>query len=350
MHLRLDVGCLWYFRIRRPSRPNFSQFLHFFGDRSSVIFFSKFFLYIIYLIWISRLCFDPWDGRKFFGLITCGSWCARVSATLQVFTPKWKWFLMALLVDCVSLEMCGMHWVLSLCGRKGRWRRGSAHGGRRMREQPWMRHVTHQMTELILEHKDACKSRLVLNLSQAKRIEWAVRAVIKLYCTNVSCEWASTELVWTSICRCPFLPFLPPLFILPFSLSLSPSLRIFPVLSFLSMSKMKMTRNMSSSWNSTNSKCCWTVRSKCVVLACPQMYQNLRYTFAFVLLKAYKRICWWFKSFSFPQWYCLTVWIGAFHVQRTFITMSLSVWDFAHDPILNFSNFFVDFFHLFFIL
>ena len=40
-------------------------------------------------------------------------------------------------------------------------------------------------------HKDACKSRWVLNLSQAKRIECAVRAVIKLYCTDVSCERVS---------------------------------------------------------------------------------------------------------------------------------------------------------------
>ena len=54
-----------------------------------------------------------------------------------------------------------------------------------------MRHVTHQMTKLMLDQKDACKSRLVLNLSQAKRIECAVRAVIKLYCTDVSCEWVS---------------------------------------------------------------------------------------------------------------------------------------------------------------
>ena len=55
-----------------------------------------------------------------------------------------------------------------------------------MREQP-----THQMTKLILGHKDACKSRLVLNLSQAKHIECAALAVIKLYCTDVSCEWVS---------------------------------------------------------------------------------------------------------------------------------------------------------------
>ena len=58
-----------------------------------------------------------------------------------------------------------------------------------------MRHVTHQMTKLILGHKDACKSRLVLNLSQAKRIECAVRAVIKLICTDVSCEWVSCLLL-----------------------------------------------------------------------------------------------------------------------------------------------------------
>ena len=73
-----------------------------------------------------------------------------------------------------------------------------------MREQPWMRHVTHQMTKLILVHKDACKSRLVLNSSQAKRVECAVRAVIKLYCTDVSCEWVScphTPRVLTALLR-----------------------------------------------------------------------------------------------------------------------------------------------------
>ena len=64
-----------------------------------------------------------------------------------------------------------------------------------MREQPWMRHVTHQITTLILGHKDACKSRLVLNLSQAKRIECAVRAVIKLCCTDVSCEWVTPAIL-----------------------------------------------------------------------------------------------------------------------------------------------------------
>ena len=52
--------------------PIFSKFLHFFGDRSSVIFLSKSFL-IIKLIWISRIIFDPRDSRKLFGLTTCGS-------------------------------------------------------------------------------------------------------------------------------------------------------------------------------------------------------------------------------------------------------------------------------------
>ena len=70
-----------------------------------------------------------------------------------------------------------------------------------MREQPWMKHVTHQMTELILGHKDACKSRLVLYFSQAKRIECAVRAVIKLYCTDVSCEWVSCLQIFSTLLR-----------------------------------------------------------------------------------------------------------------------------------------------------
>ena len=37
--------------------------------------------------------------------------------------------------------MCGMYLVFSVCGRIGRWRRGSTHGGRRVREQPSMRHA-----------------------------------------------------------------------------------------------------------------------------------------------------------------------------------------------------------------
>ena len=65
----------------------------------------------------------------------------RHSASLHA-----EWFLMSQLVDRRSLEICGMYWVFSLCGWIGRWRRGSAHGGKRVREQPWMRHVTHQMT------------------------------------------------------------------------------------------------------------------------------------------------------------------------------------------------------------
>ena len=69
-----------------------------------------------------------------------------------------------------------------------------------MREQPWMRHVTHQMTTLIQVNKDACKSPLVPSLSQAKRIECAVRAVIKLHCTDVSCEWVSCLQFYSTNC------------------------------------------------------------------------------------------------------------------------------------------------------
>ena len=51
----------------------------------------------------------------------CGSCCARVSATLRVFTPQC--FSMAQLIDQGSVEMCGMCRVFSLCGRIGGWRR-----------------------------------------------------------------------------------------------------------------------------------------------------------------------------------------------------------------------------------
>ena len=43
------------------------------------------------------------------------------------------------------------------------------------RELPWLRHVTHEMATLVLEHKDACKSRFVWGLCrdliQPKRID-----------------------------------------------------------------------------------------------------------------------------------------------------------------------------------
>ena len=142
MHLPLDVGRLWSFGIRHTCRPNLSEFLHFFGDRSSVIF-SNCFVCIIKLIWISRTSFDPWDIRQFFGLITCGRYDARVSATLQVSTPEWS--LMTQQVNRGSLEMCGMYWVFSLCGRIGRWRRGLMEEGAWENNHGWdMRHTRWQ--------------------------------------------------------------------------------------------------------------------------------------------------------------------------------------------------------------
>ena len=54
-----------------------------------------------------------------------------------------------------------------------------------MREQPWKRHGSHQMTTLILSHKD---DNAILEPS-ASVVRCAL--VIKLYCTDVFCEWVS---------------------------------------------------------------------------------------------------------------------------------------------------------------
>ena len=75
-------------------------------------------------------------------------------------------------------------------------RQVSAHGGRRVREQPWMRHGSRQMTTLILAHKD---DNAILEPS-ALVVRWAL--VNKLYYTNVSCDWVSclhtTSIFWNS--------------------------------------------------------------------------------------------------------------------------------------------------------
>ena len=54
-----------------------------------------------------------------------------------------------------------------------------------MREQPWMRHETHQMTGLFLAHKD---DNAILEPSAL-----CVRSALVniLYCTDVYCEWMS---------------------------------------------------------------------------------------------------------------------------------------------------------------
>ena len=54
-----------------------------------------------------------------------------------------------------------------------------------MREQPGMRHVTHQMTALVSAYKD---DNAILEPS-ALVVRCAL--VNKLYYTNVSCEWVS---------------------------------------------------------------------------------------------------------------------------------------------------------------
>ena len=112
MHLRLDVGLLVAI---------FSKFLHFFGDRSLVIFLHKSFLYLIQLVQISLKTFVRLNsfGLQFFrifrigsglddlrlesfGIITCESCLARVSANLVLIITDWS--LIAFLVDEVFSE------------------------------------------------------------------------------------------------------------------------------------------------------------------------------------------------------------------------------------------------------
>ena len=130
------------------------------------------------------------------------------SATLQVFTLEW--FLMAQHVDRGSLEMCVMHWVFSelpllyrlccvfLCHRKkserGRW---SARGEKQVREQPWMRHETHQMTRFFSGTQRWQCISWALSLDPSALV---VRSalVIKLYNTDVFCEWVSPSIFWNS--------------------------------------------------------------------------------------------------------------------------------------------------------
>ena len=60
MHLRSDEGLI----------VDLPKFRHFFGDRSLVIFFHKSFLYLIQLVWISRVGFGLDDLRlELLGLI-----------------------------------------------------------------------------------------------------------------------------------------------------------------------------------------------------------------------------------------------------------------------------------------
>ena len=140
----------------------------------------------------------------------CGSCCARLSATLQVFTPEW--FLLALLVDWESLEMRMMNWVflevtvlhllccVFLCRgrRKSEWGRWCARSERQVREQQRVRHVRHQMTRLFSSaqrwHCNPC------DLSQARGVRSAL--VNRLCSADVFCEWVSCphapSLFWNS--------------------------------------------------------------------------------------------------------------------------------------------------------
>ena len=162
MHPRLDVGLLV---------ANFPKFLHFFSDWSLVIFFHKYFLYLIQLVQISLKTFVRLNSfrLKFFrifrigsglddlrleslGLITCGSCVARVSANLLLIMTDWS--LIAFLVDEVFAELLLLYRLccVFLCrirkSERGRW---GARGERQVR-QPRMTHVTPD--NKILVHQD----------------------------------------------------------------------------------------------------------------------------------------------------------------------------------------------------
>ena len=102
------------------------------------------------------------------------SCCARVSATLQVFTPEW--FLMAPLVDRGSLEMCGICTECSRCVVRQIGEEEEC-SWRKVRERTTVDETCDTPDDdTYFGHTNACKSRLVLNLSLPKRIECAVRA------------------------------------------------------------------------------------------------------------------------------------------------------------------------------
>ena len=67
-----------------------------------------------------------------------------------------------------------------------------------------------------------------------------------------------------------------------------PKMKSSAALGFLSMLRMKMTRNTPSSWNSTNLSVVGLRDSMCY-LSSPQMHLNLRYSFALSSWKTDKR-------------------------------------------------------------
>ena len=111
---------------RTACRQFFPQFLHFFGDRSLVIFFHKSLLCLIQLVQISLKTFVNLNsfGLKFFrifrigsglddlrlksfGIITCGGCVARDSANLVLIITDWS--LIALLVNEVFSELLSLY-------------------------------------------------------------------------------------------------------------------------------------------------------------------------------------------------------------------------------------------------
>ena len=63
---------------------------------------------------------------------------------------------------------------------------------------------------------------------------------------------------------------------------------------------------------------CWI---QCVILSCSLFYWNMRYSFAFSLLKADKRLCWWFINRSLTRWSCWFIGINASHIDSCYFVL-----------------------------
>ena len=80
----------------------------------------------------------------------------------------------------------------------------------------------------------------------------------------------------------------------------------------------------------------WDCGIQSVILYCPQMHWNRRYSFALSSLKVDKSICWWVIIKSLTQWSCLFIGTDASHIDLAFISLSLSVRCIkVHDPLVS---------------
>ena len=146
---------------------------------------------IIWLIWTSRISFDPWDSRKFFGLITCGSCGAWVRHSASLHTR--------VILDgarCAGCTGCSRSCscctdLAACCVVEGRVNEEVLVVKSRWDNQGWdMEHTRWQ--DSFQAHKD--------DNAIPKPSALCVRSALvnKLYCTDVYCECVSCLQVLSS--------------------------------------------------------------------------------------------------------------------------------------------------------